>query len=280
MNLIKYISYKSLIIPVLLTILMVVLSYFLNSQIGIIYDGIQKYEEQKVWTSIAWFCGLAGVFVIVYGYAQYYQNIFSVSLRNSLYEGIKGQISVSVDNFDQRLQEDTKRISEYFSEILFSIFYAALKLPLFIGVIASLTSIWISMGILLAVIVGTVLTRWITGSLIVAQSEWESEEASLRVQIRKEYPPTLEKVIEKFNKFNQALKRLTFLQSGIGQVFTLLPFILLLPLYFSKVINLGIFLQSVNALDKVISSLSVLIDKRNVIAAYSTSKKRLEEVLK
>jgi ABC-type uncharacterized transport system fused permease/ATPase subunit len=50
-------------------------------------------------------------------------------------------------------------------------------------------------------------------------------------------------------------------------------------LYFTKVLTLGAFFQSVKALDKIIQSLSVIIDNRNRLTQYETARMRLIEVL-
>jgi hypothetical protein len=90
-------------------------------------------------------------------------------------------------------------------------------------------------------------------------------------------------VRDKFDEVNKAFKYLSFTQSGLSQVFVLLPFILLMPLYISKTITMGAFFQSVNALGKIVDSLSVIIDNRTLLVNIETCLLRIKfftEVLK
>ena len=116
-----------------------------------------------------------------------------------------------------------------------------------------------------------------------ARSEYESAEAYLRHNFSSMLLFPLKAYIltvDTYHKYNKELKKLTLLSGGLGQIFVLLPFMLLLPLYFAGTLTLGSFFQSVKALDKIISSLSVVIDNRNTMTVNLTAKNRLIELTK
>jgi putative ATP-binding cassette transporter len=182
----------------------------------------------------------------------------------------------------QRLQEDTFKFTEITVELAVAFFEAAIKIPLFIGVIVTLTDWKTGVIVLVSVIAGTVLSKVISTRLVTARSDYESAEAKLRESLKtKTLKATIyDSVLATYDEYNKQLKKLTFVTGGLSQGFVLLPFILLLPLYFAKVLTLGSFFQSVRALDKIIQSLSVVIDNRNKITMFLTSKKRLEDLIK
>lgn len=116
---------------------------------------------------------------------------------------------------------------------------------------------------------GTWITRVMARSLAPLQSEQETNEAEFRSALW--LPKFALNIVEKFHEINNQIKKVSLVQSGLGQMFVILPFVLLMPLYVSKAITMGAFFQSVNALSKIIDSLIVLIDNRQLIAKVETS---------
>jgi ABC-type uncharacterized transport system fused permease/ATPase subunit len=271
---------KSLVIPVILIIAGVTILYFLNQIYGSLYDAIQNYKEQAAWAAVASFCALAGIGVLVDSLKTFELNKLVMKMRTRLITSLVNTTHPTDETYNQRIQEDTYKLTEVTVELGTAFLEAALKIPLFIGVIVTLTNWWTGAIVLVAVVTGTILTKVISTGLVKARSDYESSEAILRrsVGIEDKFWKSYDNVLVTFKEFNQQLKKLTLLTGGLGQTFVLLPFILLLPLYFSKVLTLGAFFQSVKALDKIIQSLSVIIDNRNKITMYLTAKQRLESI--
>lgn len=277
---------KSLIIPTGIIVTGAVLLYFLNNVYGDLYNAIQAYKPIEAWRAVATFTGLAFIAVVLDSYKTFELNRLNMKMRTSLLTFfIKNDYTDKANNHlttHQRLQEDTFKFTEITVELAVAFFEAAIKIPLFIGVIVTLTDWKTGAIVLVSVIAGTILSKVISTKLVTARSEYESAEAILRESLKtKTLKATIyDTVLKTYDEYNKQLKKLTFVTGGLGQGFVLLPFILLLPLYFAKVLTLGSFFQSVKALDKIIQSLSVIIDNRNKITMYLTSKKRLEELLK
>jgi putative ABC transport system ATP-binding protein/putative ATP-binding cassette transporter len=282
----SFTGFKSLIVPTAIIITISVLLYFLNQVYGDLYNAIQAYNAKDAWRAVATFSGLAGILVILDSYKTYELNKLHMKMRTSLLTFfIKNDHTDKANEHattTQRLQEDTFKFTEITVELAVAFFEAIIKIPLFIGVIVTLTDWKIGLIVLISVIAGTILSKVMSTKLVEARSEYESSEAVLRESLKtKTLKSTIyDSVLKTYDEYNKQLKKLTFVTGSLSQGFVLLPFILLLPLYFSKVLTLGSFFQSVRALDKIIQSLSVVIDNRNKITMYLTSKKRLEELLK
>lgn len=268
------ITINSLII-LCLELVHVISLYYLNDIYGELYKGIHDSNSKLIWDSIASFTGIAMFLVLITGYIGYFANKVAFNIREGLtfhyftrpYE-YKDQPFVN-----QRVQEDIRKYGESFTEIVLSIFKAVLKLPIFLFVIVNLTEWYIGLLIFLAVFLGTYISRAMSKRLVPLQSEQESNEAMFRASLS---VINFHIIKEQFKKVNQEFKKLSFVQSGLGQMFVLLPFIVLMPLYIAKKIEMGAFFQAVNALGKIIDSLMVLIDSRQVIITVEMTSKRLE----
>lgn len=271
---------RNLIITVFLEVLAITLLYFLNQKYGTLYEGIQTYNTHLIWRSILEFAGIAGVLVVIGGFITFFTNKLAFSLREGLTAYFHNQLSElrRVENVEQRIQEDLRNFGQKSCELWFAVFRSAIKLPLFLGVIVTLTHWWVGFVILIAVVGGTVATKLLAKKLIDLQATQESNEATFRKNLieGKGHLTQFQLITKYFHLINTQIKKLSFLQSGLGQTFVLLPMILLLPLYIAQTINMGVLMQSANALGKVIDSLTVLIDNRGLIVNISTCLKRME----
>ena len=272
-------KWQSFIIPCSFQLVIVILLFYLNQTYGGLYNGIQTYNIHEIWVNISIFTSLAFGLVITSGYSSYFNNILLFKIREKLYSNVITNYTKLNMTRPQRLQEDVYRVCESAVDIGSSLFSAAIKLPVFAYVIASLTQWWVAAIIIGLVVIGTYTTKLMANGLVISQSSKETKEANFRNQLSKNEVEFIPKYVkDAFNIWNKQLKSLLFLQSGLGQTFALLPFILLMPLYLSKVITLGAFFQSVHGLSNVVDSLSVIINNRVTISALYTSLSRLEEL--
>lgn len=252
--------------------------YKLNQVYGQLYEGIQKVDTTKIYTNIAYFTAIAMLLVIINGGLVALLNRLAFGLRTGLtqhflldFERIK-----DVNNVGQRVQEDLRKFSDTSVELWIGVFKAAIKLPLFLGVVISLTQWYVGLIILAVVVAGTYLTRYMAGKLSILTAQQESNEANFRSDLNETAYLSIKRL---FPKINHRLKMLAFTQSGLGQAFVLVPFIVLMPLYIAKVVTMGAFFQAVNALGKVIDSLTILIDSRQTIVGVESSIVRLKSIL-
>lgn len=268
---------------ILLECLSVFCLYKLNGVYGDLYQAIQEYKTAEIWKAIWIFCGIAGVLVVINGYLGAFVNRLSFEIREGLTNYCIANLSTVSKNayYEQRIQEDLKKFGESSCEFWSGLFKAIIKLPVFLGVVISLTRWYTGLFIFLTIVVGTILTRVVSKNLVPLQADQESNEALFRKQLASMGEPakTFKLIKEQFYKINSKLKLLSFTQSGLGQAFVLLPFIVLMPLYITKVITMGSFFQSVNALGKIIDSLVILIDSRQIIVSIESSVTRIKFLL-
>lgn len=270
---------KNLFLAIALELTAVVLLYVLNQVYGNLYQGIQAYDTKVIWSSIGKFTGIAMLLVLVNGYMNYFINRLAFAVRAGLtawFFDVRDRF-IGYPNLEQRVQEDFKRFGEASCDFWFGVLKSALHIPVFLGVIISLTQWYIGLAVLIAVALGTILSRIVAKSLVKAQSDQESNEAEFRKRL---FIINFSLIARQFEVVNRLFKRLAFTQAGLGQLFVLLPFIILMPLYLSKQIAMGAFFQAVNALGKVIDSLSILIDSRQVIVNIETCLYRLQFLTK
>ncbi len=270
----------NLILAILLEFVAVGLLYLLNRVYGQLYQGIQVYDTAVIWKSIGTFTMIAMVLVLVNGYMGFFINRLAFEIRTGLtmlfFNTPSYQIdSVNIINLDQRVQEDFKKFGESACDFWFAVLKSALHLPVFLGVIISLTHWYTGMAVVLAVIAGTYLTKLVARKMIVAQSVQETNEALFRKQLTVN---GYTNIMRQFRILNNQFKKLSFTQSGLSQVFVLLPFMILMPMYISHAIAMGAFFQAVNALGKIIDSLSILIDSRQVMVNIETCLFRLKDL--
>ena len=278
-------GWKHFILPVSIVSAGIAISYFINQIYGKLYNGIQTYNLHEVYVAVGLFCTLAAVAVIIDAYETYELNRLFVKMRTTLIQNVYKDLNVTIDvefgTVPQRIQEDTIKFCSTTVDLGTAFFKAIIKIPLFIGVITTLSNWWTGVIVLVAVVLGTLATKWISKTLVTARSNYESSEAWLRNNLNNapEFPQFwYHRVLYTYAKYNTELKKLSLLSGALGQTFVLLPFILLLPLYFAKTLTLGSFFQSVKALDKVVSSLSVIIDNRATMTSWLTAQNRLESI--
>lgn len=269
---------RNLTYAVLLEVFSVGLLYYLNKYYGTLYDGISNYSTDLIYTGLVGFAVLAGVLVVVGGLSTYMLNKLAFSIReglNTYYFGRLAKIS-HVENIEQRIQEDLRNFGERSCEFWGAILKSALKLPIFVGVVVSLTQWWVGLLLVLSVVLGTLATKVLAKKLIELQVIQESNEANYRKSLINRLISPFQHIKSSFQLINNQVKRLSFLQSGLGQTFVLLPFVILIPLYLAKSITMGVLMQAANAMGRVIDSLTVLIEQRQLIVNISTCLKRME----
>lgn len=265
---------RNTVIVIILELISIYSLFKLNMIYGNLYQAIQDYNIPGIWKSIGTFSAIAGGLVFINGYLGYFINKLAFNIRSGLTIFLLDlQIS---STYGQQVQEDIRKFGESSVEMAAAILRAAIKLPLFLGIIMSLTQVWIGLVVVGAVVLGTVATKYTGRRITPLQAEQEGNEAEFRKQITLD---TFSPITVQFKKINNAIKVLSFTQSGIGQTFALLPFILLMPLYISHTVTLGAFMQSTRALSTIIDSLGVLIDNRMLLVNLETCLMRLSVIV-
>lgn len=271
---------RNLAYAIFLECISVALLYFLNRSYGALYDGISSYDTHKIYVGMGTFASIAGALVLTGGFTTYYLNKLAFSIREGLntYYISKLAMLSKIDNLEQRIQEDLKNFGERSVEFWGAILRSILKIPIFVSVVVSLTQWWVGLLLVSSVFAGTLATKLLARRLIALQATQESNEANYRKGIKNELFDNFHAIKQMFQLINTQIKKLSFLQSGLGQTFVLLPFVILIPLYLVKSITMGILMQAANAMGRVIDSLTVLIEQRQLIVNISTCLVRMDKL--
>lgn len=268
---------KALAWVLFLEVVSVYYLYRLNSTYGELYQAIQDYNTAGIYYSLFTFSLVAGLLVLADGYLKLQANRLAFCIREALTVPLLvEQTKEWGPNYAQRVQEDIKKFGESSVEMGTALLRAGIKLPLFLSVVVNLTAWWVGLSIFAAVAVGTIATRLLSRRLIISNNIQESNEVDLRHHLTvKSFNP----IRDQFYVLNRQFKWLNFTQSGIGQFLAILPFVLMIPMYISKTITLGAFMQAVSALGKIVDSLSVILDNRQTWIIIKTTEARLKGIL-
>lgn len=268
------------LIPVLvLELVSVYFLYLLNGHYGNLYQGITDRNTKLIWHSIGMFTALAMSLVAIDGYAGYFLNRVGFEIRSGLTTYCLKVIKMfeKTNMFEQRVQEDVAKFADSICNISIALMRAGIKLPVFLYVIIGLTKWYIGLAIVVAVIVATFATKLAAKRLVPLQAIQEGNEADFRNKLT---VTGFDVIRAQFLKINDKLKLLSFVQSGAQQFFVLLPFMVLMPLYITHAVTVKGFFQARNALDKIIGSLMVIIDNRQLIVQIESCLLRLDFLVK
>jgi len=258
------------------------LSVLFNEWRGSFYTSIQVYDTNKIWLGIAAFIGLALINVVVYGLSSYYQRFVEFGIREYLYLKFTSGHK-EVPNADQRLQEDTLRFARTSLGLLRALIDAGIRLPVFLFILASIAKPWMVLVVVVYAILGTIGSRKMAAPLVDLEFQQEAKEAELRrdciraVELKTPYP-LLGAIKENWNLLATRNKVLAYYTSFYSQIGVILPFVMLLPMYLSHAILLGVLFQSSSAIEQVLQSMSIFVESRDLVVDLSMTSRRLGEM--
>ena len=219
--------------------------------------------------------------------------------------GLAGQIGV---NPDQRIEEDTRKLTELSAGLGVGLLQASMLLVSFIGILWALSSklvftfggyhfsipgymVWCAIAYAL---IGSLLTWRVGVPLIGLNAELYAREAELRFALvrvsesaesialfhgeqdeRRQLEGNLNRVIATMGDLSGALSRLTWITSGYGWVAIVVPIIVASPGYFSGGLTMGGLMMVVGAFNQVQGSLRWFVDQFPSIADWRATLHRV-----
>ena len=280
-------SQKKLSILVLLGLFCTIgLRVYFNYWNKFFYNSLQNYEADKVFYYLGMFAVAAGAFVLVTGFTAYWTRFLEFGIREHLFDRYsKTWDKVEVKNPEQRLSEDTIQFGRIMLSFLKTLINALVMLPVFLYILLSVANIWVATAGLAYALFGTYFSRRVAKPLVDLEFQQQQKEAEFRKQLTYAVDvksnsifPTLDDIKKNWMHLAKRNKYLSFYTSGYSQIGVIIPYILLLPLYLSKKILLGDLFQISSAMDKVLESLSVLIESRDVMVELTMVTQRLDQL--
>ncbi len=219
--------------------------------------------------------------------------------------GLAGQIGV---NPDQRLEEDTRKLTELTATLGVGLLQAVLLLATFIGILWSLSTgvvfkyngasfsipgymVWCA---ILYALIGSALTWRVGLPLIRLNTERYAREAELRFALvrvsesaesialfggeadeRRQLEGNVERVVISMRRLSGALSQLTWITSGYGWLAIVVPILVASPGYFSGGLTIGGMMMVVGAFNQVQASLRWFVDRFPCIADWRATLHRI-----
>ncbi|GGL96084.1 ABC transporter ATP-binding protein [Pseudomonas asuensis] len=289
-----------LIAVIILSLAGVGLSVIFNTWNRYFYDALQTHDLQAFTRLILYFCGLAGLFILLAVYRLYLTQMltirwrrwlteqhFSLWLRHRNYYHLEQK--GGADNPDQRIAEDLNSFTGMTLSLGLGLMRTVVSLVSFSVILISMSGSIELFGItipyymfwaaVLYALIGTVLTHYIGRRLIGLSNQQQRYEADLRfglIRIREnaesialyggeqsEQQRLQERFRHVWSNFWMLMryqKRLTFFTSGYSQIAVIIGSVLSAPRYFSGKIQLGDMMQISDSFSNVQGSLSWFIE--------------------
>lgn len=218
---------------------------------------------------------------------------------------LAGQIGV---NPDQRIEEDTRKLTELSASLGVGLFQATLLLVSFISILWALSNgvvftvgshhfsipgymVWCAV---IYALIGSLLSWRVGAPLIGLNAELYAREADLRFALvrvnessesialcggehdeRRQLDGTVGRVIGTMGQLSGALSRLTWITSGYGWIAIVVPTVVASPAYFSGSLSMGGLMMVVGAFNQVQGSLRWFVDQFPSIADWRATLHRV-----
>lgn len=292
----------------------------LNTWNGAFFDAVAQRSLNGLGHQLLVFAALIAVLLTLVVGQTWMQQMLKVRLREWLTQhlldawlasgrlyrlALAGPIGA---NPDQRIEEDTRKLTELSASLGVGLFQATLLLVSFIGILWVLSDqlVFVFHGarftipgymVWCAVLyagVGSLLTWRVGKPLIRLNADLYAKEAELRFALvrvsesaesislfggqqdeRRQLDRNLNRVIGSMRHLSGALSRLTWITSGYGWIAIVVPIVVALPGYFSGGMTLGGLMMVVGAFNQVQSSLRWFVDQFPSIADWRATLHRV-----
>ena len=292
----------------------------LNQWHGTFFDALEQRNLGEFGTQLLIFLAIVGVLLALVVGQTWMHEMLKVRLREWLTHhlldqwlvagrayrlGLAGEIGV---NPDQRIEEDTRKLTELSASLCVGLLQAGLLLVSFIGILWVLSEdvifalggssftipgymVWCA---ILYAVAGSLLTWRVGLPMINLNVERYAREAELRFALvrvsesaesialfggeqdeRRQLEGNLDRVIVSMRRLSGALSRLTWITSGYGWIAIVVPIVVAAPGYFSGGLTLGGLMMVVGAFNQVQGSLRWFVDRFPDIADWRATLRRV-----
>ena len=292
----------------------------LNEWHGMFFDALERRDLGSFGNQLLVFLAIVSVLLALVVGQTWMREMLKVRLRQWMTHhlldqwlvagrayrlGLAGQIGV---NPDQRIEEDTRQLTELTANLGVGLLHAAMQLVAFIAILWTLSNdvvfnfsgssfsipgymVWCA---ILYAFIGSLVTWRVGFPLIGLNSERYAREADLRFALvrvsesaesialfggerdeRRQLEGNLDRVILSMQQLSGKLARLTWITSGYGWIAIVVPIIVASPGYFSGGLSLGGLMMVVGAFNHVQASLRWFVDHFPQIADWRATLQRV-----
>lgn len=236
-----------------------------------LFNGIEAKDWATFISGMWWFFSVIGIFCLCQGFKYYISHRVALLFRTGMVGFIKESWAAKLpdkagfSNADQRIQEDTRLATESFIEMLIEIIISA---AVIIGLVAQTWGSWHLLGLALgysAIIMTLALV--FHRPMVNSEKDLQRAEADFRFNLasivmkakdqccKKEY----KNVVFKYLYFIKVLMGFTLFNKVTGSLVSIIPFLLLVPLFFDGGITLGAVMKGVSQFDLIVLNATILV---------------------
>jgi len=292
----------------------------LNDWNGAFFDAIAKRNVGELGHQLLLFVGIVAFLLSLVVGQTWMQQMLKVRLREWLTRhlldgwltrgrayrlGLAGELGV---NPDQRIEEDTRKLTDLSAGLAVGLLQASILLVSFIGILWGLSNklvfvvgghhfsipgymVWCA---IIYALIGSLLTWRVGLPLIGLNAQLYSREAELRFALvrvsesaesialyhgerdeRRQLESNVDRVIATMGKLTGAVSRLTWITSGYGWLAIIVPTLVASPGYFSGTLTLGGLMVVVGAFNQVQASLRWFVDQFPSVADWRATLHRV-----
>lgn len=214
------------------------------------------------------------ILVICNSLVSYYINVVSLFLRYSYTKKAFKHIN-KVEGIGQRIQEDCRDYPLLSITLLTGLFGSIMKTLIYIWIIKYYLSITYFALVILYVVIGTVISRYIASPLYPLNYNNQVTEADFRLKLTK---TTFIKVLKNNFQLFKKTKQLNYFQNFYNQISIIFPLLILAPNYFVYGLQFAVLMQLNACIQSLISESSYFINSYDIINKWKSCKTRLKEI--
>jgi putative ATP-binding cassette transporter len=292
----------------------------LNKWNGSFFDALAQRDLDSLLHELLIFLGIIAALLALVVAQTWMQQMLKVRLREWLTHHLldewlvpgrayrlwlAGEIGV---NPDQRIEQDTRQLTDLSASLGVGLFQATLLLVSFISILWTLSSqlvftfgafhfsipgymVWCAV---IYALIGSLLTWRVGRPLISLNAELYAREAELRFALvrtnesaesialcggerdeRRQLDINVGRVIGTMGQLSGALSRLTWITSGYGWIAIVVPILVASPGYFSGSLSMGGLMMVVGAFNQVQAALRWFVDQFPAIADWRATLQRV-----
>ncbi len=236
-----------------------------------LFDAIEIKVIATFMGGMWFFFGIMALFCFCQGFKFYVGHRVGLIVRNALVAVLKQKWSSRVatksrvDNLDQRVQEDSRLATEMYIEILIEM---VVSFFIVVGLVVQMWGSWLLMGLALlysAIIMG--LTYFFHRPMVDSEKQLQRSEANFRYTLASIVMDLKDRcikspygvVINKYLRYIKIVMGFTLFNKLTGSLVSIVPFLILVPLFFDGGITLGAVVAGVSQFDLMVINVTILI---------------------
>jgi len=249
------------------------------------FDGVEAKDYDVFVKGMWYFAGLMLAFVFSQGFKLFtIQKLaleWRTSLNNMLVKRWKAAHLVNVDNPDQRISEDTNIASMLAIELAVEVVISG---SIIVGLVGGMSSTLLTLSAIYTVVI-CILAAFFHRPLINTEKNLQRAEASYRFEMAKISADGKNRPLQ--DKYDTVVKRYTRLinvslgfslfSRAKGNLMNLIPYMLLVPMYFAGDIGFGEIMKGVSQFDLLVINATILIVLYPKVTKALASYERIKE---